>query len=94
MFKMFAEALPVFESVTVCAGVVVFRTSGPNERLDGESVTLGAIPVPVRLTLWGLPLALSAMVSDAVRVPDAAGVNVTLIVQLLPASRPLPQLFV
>jgi hypothetical protein len=93
-YKIFMEVLPVFESVTVRAGDVTFRSSWPNERLDGESVTVGVKPVPVRLTLCGLPLALSVTVSDAVRVPDADGVNVTLIVQLAPAATLLPQLLV
>ena len=35
-----------------------------------------AVPVPVRETVWGLPLALSAMLSVAVRAPMAAGVKV------------------
>jgi hypothetical protein len=38
-------------------------------------------PVPERLTLCGLPLALSVMLSEAVRLPLAEGVNLTLIVQ-------------
>ena len=44
-------------------------------------LTLGVVPVPVRLTVWGLPLALSASVRLPVRVPVAPGVNVTLIMQ-------------
>ena len=50
--------------------------------------------MPVRLTLWGLPVALSVKVTAAVRVPLAAGVKVTLIVQLAPAATELPQLLV
>lgn len=37
---------------------------------------------------------MSLIVSDAVRVPAAVGRNVTLIVQLDPAARLVPQLFV
>ncbi len=72
----------------------------PKLRLVGERLMAGAIPVPVKLATCGLPLALSAMLSEAVRVPVAAGVKVTLIVQLLlgavtlPAGRPEPQLLV
>ncbi len=43
-------------------------------------------PVPVRGTVWGLPLALSEMLTLAVRVPLAVGVKVTLIVQLTLAA--------
>ena len=63
-------------------------------RLVGEMLTAGAVPVPVRLTLWGLPVALSARVTAALRVPLAVGVKVTLIVQLAPAATELPQLLV
>jgi len=50
--------------------------------------------VPVRLTVCGLPVALSVMVTEAVRLPGAVGVNVTLMVQLLPANTELPQVLV
>jgi hypothetical protein len=94
MPMMFMGELPVFESVMARGGVVTFRSSWPNERLDGENATAGVTPVPVRLTLCGLPLALSVMVSDALRVPDADGVNVTVIMQPFCATRLLPQLLV
>ena len=64
----------------------------------GERVTAAAgavallVPVPERLTVWGLPLALSAMLSVAVRVPLAEGLKVTLRVQLALAATELPQL--
>ena len=54
----------------------------------------GAVPVPERLTDWGLPAALSVMVRAATRPPPAPGVNVTLMVQLDPAATELPQLLV
>ncbi len=63
-------------------------------RLLGETPAAGAVPVPERLTAWGLPLALSAMLSEAVKLPLADGVKVTLIVQLAPAATELPQLLV
>jgi len=50
-------------------------------------------PVPVRPTSCGLPEALSAMFTDAVRVPLAEGVKVTLMVQLAFAATVDPQLF-
>ncbi len=55
-------------------------------------LTAGAVPVPVRLTLCGLPAALSVRVIAAARVPLAAGVKVTLIVQLAPTATLDPQL--
>ena len=59
-----------------------------------ERLTTVAVPVPERLTVCGLPLALSVMLTAAVRLPLAAGVNVTLIVQLAPAGTELPQVLV
>ena len=64
----------------------------PKVRLVGERLTpVGAVPVPERLTVWGLPLALSVMLSEAVRLPLAVGLKVTLTVQLAPAATELPQ---
>src|SRR5258708_6873096 len=40
--------VPVFESVTVCAGLVVATTWLPNVRVVGASRTAGTTPVPVR----------------------------------------------
>src|SRR5207248_8885403 len=49
-------------------------------------------PVPLRVTVCGLLAAESVMVRVPLRVPAAVGVNVTLIVQLPPPARKLPQL--
>ena len=87
-------ALPVLVRVTACAVLVVPTDWLPKERLAGARLTAGAVPVPVRLTVWGLPTALSAMVSEGARLPLADGVKVTLIVQLAPAATLDPQLLV
>jgi hypothetical protein len=50
-------------------------------------MTAGAVPVPDKLTVCGLLLALSVKVSVPVRAPVAVGVNATLAVQELPAAR-------
>ena len=50
------------------------------------------MPVPERLTDWGLPVALSVMARAAERLPAAAGVNLTPMVQLAPAATVVPQL--
>src|SRR2546427_9096326 len=52
------------------------------------------VPVPVRLAVWGLPLALSVMASTPVRDPVTVGLNVTLTEQFPPAATLVPQLFV
>jgi hypothetical protein len=66
--------------------------------LVGESeTTAGVRPTPERETDWvelATLLALSVMVTVAVRVPAADGVKVTETVQLLPFARLEPQLFV
>ena len=52
------------------------------------------VPVPERPTDWGLPVALSVRARAAARLPAAAGVKVTLTVQLEPAATLDPQLLV
>jgi hypothetical protein len=52
------------------------------------------VPVPERLTDWGLPVALSVMAMAAARLPLAEGVKVRLMVQLAPAATLDPQLLV
>src|SRR5207302_5919919 len=61
MLLMARVAVPVFDSVTVCAALVVptvwlAKVSEAGERL---AVVVGAAPVPVRPTVCGLPEALS-----------------------------------
>ncbi len=89
-------ALPVLVRVTVCAALVAPTDWFPKARLVGERLATRAVlaPVPERLTVWGLPLALSAMRRVAVRAPLAEGVKVTLTVQLPPAATELPQVLV
>jgi len=60
----------------------------------GERPTTGAVPVPVRLTVWVAGLALSVMVKEPLREPLAVGVKVTLRVQLALAARLEPQVLV
>jgi hypothetical protein len=97
MLVRFSEALPVLESVTDCAALVVPTGWLAKVSEEAERLTTGAeaaAPVPVRLTDCGLPEALSVMLRVPVRVPDAVGVNVTLMVQLAPAATELPQVLV
>jgi hypothetical protein len=49
------------------------------------------VPIPVRLTVCGLPAALSVTLSVAVRVSDVVGLKVTLMLQLAPAANELAQ---
>ncbi len=50
------------------------------------SVTAGAVPFPVRDKVCGLPVALSATETVALRPPVAVGVNVAAILQVPPAA--------
>jgi hypothetical protein len=52
------------------------------------------MPVPVRLTVWGLLVALSVNVSVPVVLPVAVGVKTTFTVQLAPTASELLQLSV
>ena len=54
----------------------------------------GAVPVPLRVTVWGEAAALSAMETIAEKFAGEAGVKVTEIEQLAPAARELPQVLV
>jgi hypothetical protein len=83
--------LPLLLKVTVRAVLVVPTAWFPKDRLVDERLTAGAVPVPDRLTACGLPLALSATLTDAVSELAREGVKVTLIVQLPPAATELPQ---
>ena len=84
-----SAALPVLESVTVWAELVVptFWLANVNETGDRDAVEVDVdTPEPVRAAVCGLPVALSVTVTVAVLVPDAVGLNVTLIVQVPPAA--------
>jgi hypothetical protein len=89
MFVIVSGPVPVFVSVTVCAGLVVPTPCGPNVKLVGERLAPGVVPVPLNPTDCGLPGALSAKLNTPVRKPVVVGVNVMLMTQLaLTASVP------
>jgi hypothetical protein len=79
--------LPRLVSATVFGALVVSTGCGPKPRDVAESRT--AVPVPLNLTLCGLPGSLSRMTRVADRTPAAAGLNATGIVQL-PSPATLP----
>lgn len=69
----------------------------PKLKPEGERLTSGPDPVPVKLAICVLPaklLLLSVTVKVAVRVPGAAGVNVTVMAQLPLAGTDPPQVLV
>ena len=65
--------LPVFESVMLCAALVVPTDCAPKFRLAGDSAIPGEAPVPDSVTICGLPLALSLMLKFALCAPLDAG---------------------
>jgi NAD-dependent oxidoreductase involved in siderophore biosynthesis len=87
---MVKGAAPVFVKVEFCDALAVLSGTFAKVKVDGVKVTSGVVPgapVPVRATVCGVPAALSAMLTLAVRVPVANGLKVTEIVQLNPAVR-------
>ena len=68
------------------------RGPGPNTVKVGDATAF--IPVPVKLTVSGLSLALSVNVIVPFRVPAVVGVKVTLMLQFAPAATVLPQVLV
>jgi hypothetical protein len=74
--EMFSVAVPLFDSVTLWALLVVPTSWFANVRLIGASVTAACSPVPVRVIVWGLPGASSVMPTMAVRVPPPVGAKV------------------
>ena len=83
---MFRELIPVLVKVTDCAAAVVPTTVLPKVRFDGVSVTPGAVPEPLSVTICVPPPASSEIVTTPVRMPLLVGVKVTAIVQLLPTA--------
>jgi len=80
---MLTATLPVLDSVTTWAVLVVPSGTLEKLRLAGLRATTAACatPLPVTATFWGLPGALSLIVNIPLRVPVAVGVNVRLITQ-------------
>ena len=64
-----------------------------NVRLDGVTVKVepAACPVPLTVTLWGEPVALSVTWIEPDSAPAAVGLNATVKLQLAPTARVEPQ---
>src|SRR5437879_8122531 len=80
--------LPVLLKVMPLAGLANPTISFVNVRPFAERLAIreGSIPVPASRAASWLPVTLLVMVSAPVRLPAAAGVKVTLMVQLAPAA--------
>lgn len=84
-------ALPVLVSVIVCDGLAA-RTASGAKLGDADKLTVRPVPVPLKVTVCGLPPALSVRVMKPVLIWIAVGVQVTEMVQLAEAAREPPQL--
>jgi hypothetical protein len=80
--EMMRLAVPALVTVTALAALVVPTGSLAKLTLVVVRLTLGAVPVPLKPTTCGPPLALSAKFREALRLPVADGVNVTLTAQV------------
>ena len=86
--------VPVFLTVTTCAAVVEPSAVDAKATLVGERETVwvsAAVPVPVKATVCGVPVALSATERLAVSAPTASGLNSTETVQVAAAANVVPQ---
>lgn len=96
MLEMPRATVPELVSVMVWAELFDRTFVDPNVKVVGEIEATGPpeVPVPVRVTVCGLPVALSETETAPVRAPAAVGLKVTLMVQLAPFACDVPQLFV
>jgi hypothetical protein len=92
MLEIVRAVVPLFVTVTACGALATPTCWNPNARLDVDSVTVEVLPD--KFTTCGLPGALSAIVSDALRSPVSEGVNDTVIVHVAPTASEAPHVFV
>lgn len=73
-----SAAVPVFVSVMACALLLVPMFWEGKTRFVGDRLTIGkgVTPVPLRVMVRGLPVAVSVMVIAPERVPVAVGLKV------------------
>lgn len=89
--------VPVFLSVIACAAADEPTGVAVNVRLLGDRETVVAAPpvaVPLNVSVCGVPFALSATESAAVRLPATTGLKVMVILQLVAAAKLVPHVFV
>jgi hypothetical protein len=93
MLEIVTAVLRLLVSVKITGVLVVPKVTLPNPRTVGDNVT-GSTPVPVKVAACGLLPAFPLTVKVPVAPPVVLGVNVMLIVHLVPAPSPLPQVLV
>jgi hypothetical protein len=78
--EIVSGAVPLFVTVPANDAEVAPRFVAGKVSADGEKVRVGAaaaVPVPVRVMIWGEPFALSVTVIVALKFPILGGVNVS-----------------
>jgi hypothetical protein len=75
------EVVKLFWRLSDWAALVVPALVPSKAKLEGESVMGGAIPVPLKLTVCGLLLALSMTLIEPAEIPRVVGLNITTIMQ-------------
>src|SRR5271154_1237745 len=75
-----------FLRVVVFTTLIAPTTTLPNTKVRGVTVSLPAMPTPLSADDPAFAFAASFTASDAVRVPSAAGVKVSVTVQLVPGA--------
>ena len=92
---MFNVVLPRLVSVAVLDVLQGHeRKIGKHAKDSWFGTSSTCVPIPFRETVCGLPGALSVTDSAPVRFPICVGLKATLIVQLVPAARLEPQVWV
>jgi hypothetical protein len=91
---MTSKPEPVLVTFTITGELAVPTSCAAKPMFEGATETPGNAPTPVKGTRCGLPGALSTTLMDAVRLPGAVGLSVTLRLQALPLSRDGGQLLV
>jgi hypothetical protein len=94
-----SEALPVLDKVMAWLALAVPTVCEANIRLVGVKLTLGALEVvpvaiPVSEAVCGLPIALSVIETEALRLPVAIGLKTTVTVQVALCATDVPQVLV
>ena len=91
MLLMMRGAVPVLDRVTVCAALAVFRNWFPKASVGGATPAMGAMPVPLKVTVnVGCKGSSLVTVKPADRAPLTVGRKVTLTVQVAPWARLAP----
>src|ERR1700704_6414186 len=90
MLLMFSGTFLLLVRDTVAGTLLVPSAIEPKLKVMGNIVT-GTTPMPARLTICGLLLALSVIVTAAALAPTDVGTNVTVTLHIAPAAKVAPQ---